>query len=285
MREFAIIIGAMKSGTTSLYEYMCRHPEIARCQLRKQVDFFSRDDLWERGDEWYESQWNADPETHRWAMEASPSYTNPANAETAAERMASFDGSFRLIYLLREPFDRICSHFYHSRQREEFEQDSISEALREQPSMLEVSRYTEWLAEYDERFGRDRVFLLTSEALADEPARCLREICEFLDIDADFEFPNLDKRYNTRDVQRQYGRGFSILRAIRPLRRAVKRLIPLDWRNRLKSIFTTPNPGVEYPSLDADDRAFVRDELREELSILREDPRVSVDHWELFDES
>ena len=48
-----IIIGAAKSGTTTLYEYLCRHPQIFM-STPKEPDFFSLDQNYTKGIEWYE---------------------------------------------------------------------------------------------------------------------------------------------------------------------------------------------------------------------------------------
>ena len=57
-----IILGAQKAGTTSLYEYLCQHPQIVSAR-RKEVHFF--DESWERGVPWYRS-------TSRPPMDSSP---------------------------------------------------------------------------------------------------------------------------------------------------------------------------------------------------------------------
>jgi Sulfotransferase family len=43
-----VIVGAMKSGTTSLAQYLGAHPE-AFMAAEKELYFFERSDLWERG--------------------------------------------------------------------------------------------------------------------------------------------------------------------------------------------------------------------------------------------
>lgn len=274
----------MKSGTTSLYEYLCSHPEISRCNLRKQVNFYSDDELWSRGIEWYQDQWSYDPSLHRWALEASPAYTEPHNAEKCAKRMASVNAEFQLIYLVRDPFERIRSHFYHYKQRGIFPEElSLSQALRTRPSLVEVSRYYQWVAAYDRFFTRDNVFLLTLEALAEHPDKCLSDICRFLEIDDQFAFPNDNKRYNSRKVQRWHGSFVHSLRSIQLLRRLVRSLLPLDVRNRLKGLFAKgPSPETGYPELMEKDRRYIREQLTEDLNELRQDARVSIDHWSIY---
>jgi len=281
-----VIIGAMKSGTTSLYQYLGRHPSVTSCELRKQVDFFSDDALWERGLDWYCDQCSFDPADHSWALEASPSYTNPKSARKSAERMASVEAAFRLIYLMRDPFDRIRSHFHHWKKNDRFEEGlSLSRALRTRPQLLGVTRYGKWLEVYRDHFPADRIHLLTLEHLAESPEAVLEEVCRFLEIDAEFQFPNLGKRYNTRDVHGEYGWTYHLLRSIGPLREAVRKAIPLDVRNRLKKVFKKDDDdGDEYPELSAFDRAYIREQLADDLERLDRDPQVDVSRWKAFDD-
>ena len=47
-----IIIGAMKCGTSSMHNYLDAHPEISMSR-RKELNFFSFDRHWARGEDWY----------------------------------------------------------------------------------------------------------------------------------------------------------------------------------------------------------------------------------------
>ena len=50
-----LVIGAAKAGTTSLYHYLRAHPQIYMSE-RKELNFFIEKDGWEKGQEWYEKQ-------------------------------------------------------------------------------------------------------------------------------------------------------------------------------------------------------------------------------------
>ncbi|MFB6264788.1 MAG: sulfotransferase domain-containing protein [Bradymonadaceae bacterium] len=279
--NFSIVIGAQRSGTTSLYEYLCRHPAIARCDYRKQTNFFADDELWNRGPEWYRDQWELDGED--WALEASPAYAEHPRVSGVPERMASLEDQFRFLYILRAPFDRIRSHWHHGRHTDEFDGElSLDGALRECPQLLDNTRYASQLARYDDVFGPEKTHVLTLERLSEQPQAVLSDVCEFLDVDATFEFPNVDRRYNDRDANRGDSAFLSALRSLEPIRRAVREMVPLYLRTRLKKLIAGPNDDeIEYPDLDADQRRFIRAELEEEIERLREDDRVDVSHWRI----
>ncbi len=79
-----VIVGMMKSGTTSLYQWLGGQPECALAR-EKEPDYFSREDVWQRGLEWY-SELFADAPLGKLIGEASKSYTKPFQSSPLAAR-------------------------------------------------------------------------------------------------------------------------------------------------------------------------------------------------------
>ena len=50
-----LVIGAMKAGTTSLFHYLRDHPQVFLPE-EKELYFFTEEDNWHRGLEWYRSR-------------------------------------------------------------------------------------------------------------------------------------------------------------------------------------------------------------------------------------
>jgi hypothetical protein len=116
-----LIIGAQRAGTTSLYDYLCRHPDVAGPTAAKEDAFWEKevhffDDKFWRGVDWYRSFFplsvsralarrrNRDVI----ALEATPSYLfHPA----VPARVARTLPAVRLIALLRDPVERAYSHY------------------------------------------------------------------------------------------------------------------------------------------------------------------------------
>ena len=92
MDNFALIIGAAKSGTTSLFYYLAEHPEISSCSI-KEPNFFTDDEKLSKGWGWYQNLWTWDSEIHKIAMEASTSYTKIPYFPNAAERIVKMPAS------------------------------------------------------------------------------------------------------------------------------------------------------------------------------------------------
>src|SRR5688572_24468381 len=106
------IIGAMKAGTTSLWQYLRRHPEIFMSKL-KEPGYFTEELRWDQGIEWYRSLFD-DAGSARAVGEASTSYTKWPRFAGIPARMHALVPEARLIYLVRDPGDRIRSHYIHN---------------------------------------------------------------------------------------------------------------------------------------------------------------------------
>lgn len=103
-----VIIGAQKSGTTSLYHVLSQHPYV-RPAARKELHYFSI--FFHRGLDWYRSCFpSPEQEAGRSTItgESSPYYLFHPHAP---RRMAEALPQTRLIVLLRNPVDRAYSHY------------------------------------------------------------------------------------------------------------------------------------------------------------------------------
>ena len=58
-----IIIGAMKCGTTSLWEYLKQHPQICIPHDIKNIEYFDSNENWHKGISFYKSHFKADDKT------------------------------------------------------------------------------------------------------------------------------------------------------------------------------------------------------------------------------
>src|SRR5690606_21536211 len=98
-----LIVGAKRAGTSSMYKYLCMHPDVYG-SVRKEVEFFSQH--YHRGISWYRAHWPIFPIRARASQvyfEASPNYLfHPL----AAERAKRLVPGAKIIVLLRNPVDR-----------------------------------------------------------------------------------------------------------------------------------------------------------------------------------
>lgn len=183
LRPNLFIIGAMKSGTTSLHEYLDTHPQIAMSQ-EKEPGYFVEELGVHKGEEWYLSRWTGLNEQHRYRGESSTHYTKLPVFQGVPERLFRFNPEARLIYIMRNPFDRVVSHYWHA-VRDAYhggELRPLLKAVKEDPGYLAFSDYATQLEPYFERFGRGAVLTLTFEALLEDPQREVDRIYAWLGL-------------------------------------------------------------------------------------------------------
>src|SRR6476659_1140977 len=132
-----IVIGAQKCGTSGLHYYLSLHPEVSMSRP-KELNFFIAERNWPRGLDWYRRHF--DPRA-RIRGESSPNYTAYPQHEGVPERMHELIGDARLIYLVRDPLERIAAHWVHNYAKRR-ERGSLRETLTHpQTSYIERSRY------------------------------------------------------------------------------------------------------------------------------------------------
>ena len=132
------VIGAMKSGTTSLHHYLAAHPEISMSRP-KELDFFVAEKNYDRGVDWYASHFD-DAAAVR--GESSTNYTKCHIFDGVPARMNALLPNVKLVYVLRDPIERLISHYEHNRSRGR-ESRTFDEALRspERNHYVQCSQY------------------------------------------------------------------------------------------------------------------------------------------------
>ncbi|HXK24519.1 MAG TPA: sulfotransferase domain-containing protein [Myxococcota bacterium] len=202
-----LILGAAKSGTTSLYRYLVQHPRIRRAR-RKEIRFFDREHA--RGPHWYRAHFPL-ALRGRWEMlrhgefatgEASPSYLFYPHA---AARVHALVPHAKLIAILRNPIDRAWSQYRH-KVRRGIEPLSFEDAIAEEPERtrgeweriladeryrgaalfhfgyLRRGLYAEQLERWLALYPRESLLVLRAEDLFADPNRVIRDTTDFLGL-------------------------------------------------------------------------------------------------------
>ena len=195
-----IIAGAAKSGTSSLWYYLKGHPDVFVVP-EKELNFFSDDDVFGRGVDWYASKF-LEGATKKACGEASPTYLF---SETALQRMARVVPNVRLIVSLRNPVDRAHSHYLHARYygmerrtfREAVDEERRAPDGRKWPFYLAFSRYYQQIMTVLRYFAPEQLLVLLLEDLIHEPVQAFRRVCDHVGVDPSIVPPNVGKVTNT----------------------------------------------------------------------------------------
>jgi hypothetical protein len=276
--RFAIIIGAMKGGTTTLFDHLAAHPQIA-ASTPKEPGFFAFDDVFARGREWYQSLFAFDPERHHCALEASTDYAKFPHCAGVPDRMRRFGGEFRLIYSLRHPLRRIESHALHVQHKKreigrlESARSDHSLDAGVSPVSLDVSRYAMQLDQYRDCFEKGALMITSVERLAADAAGVVRAACAHIGVDPERLSGDVARRndagraWRARDIHPLWRSAASVA----PLRAAAKALVPQAVRNSLR-LRTRPTTIAEGRfKLRPDEEARLLEALAPDLRRLRDE--------------
>ncbi len=204
-----LIVGAQRSGTTSMYRTLSQHPAVLKAVWHKGVHYFDTD--YARGLGWYQAHFPLRGLARRATRAAG---TAPVTFESspyymfhplAAERIRRDLPGVKLVVLLRDPVERAYSAHAHELARG-YETEPFARALELEPSRLagEVERimadpgyvshahqhqayrargqYVEQLERLASQFGRDRMHVLDSSDFFTDPEPAYKAVLEFLEL-------------------------------------------------------------------------------------------------------
>lgn len=262
-----IIMGAMKCATSSLHNYLALHPQIAT-STPKELNFFVEDRYNDLGIEWYRQQFD-DPPDALVAGESSVNYTKAHRFPGVAERMHRHLPDVKLVYVLRDPLDRIESDWIHAVGAGRWRGDFASAIVDlETSSMVQTSRYWMQLGEYLKLYDPTQIKILSYTDISRDPVGQVNAMLEFLGLETGFDHPEIGKKVHPSS------------RKMRP-----NRLGLLFWedqvrrrrmRKYLRRLVGTP---IEKPQWSAADRARVSEYLAPEMEKIREFSGLDFDDW------
>lgn len=202
-----IIGGVNKAGTSSIFTYLAEHPEICASD-KKETRFFlsSSSENPEADYNKYLNHFNdGTPDSSKLLLEATPDYLR--FGRTVAERIHRLLGKVQLIFVLREPADRLYSHFRsHSTKSlnrlpndlsfekyvelcREFEKNGENPMKLKKLHLdaLRSGHYASYLNEFAEVLGGwDDILIVFFEDLRRDPERFMKTICDHVGITASF---------------------------------------------------------------------------------------------------
>lgn len=232
------VIGAMKSGTSSLCNYIGTHPQIYMAKLKEPMHF-SREENWSNGNADYLSLFS-EVTDEAYLGEGSTEYTKLPFRKGVVDRLYDFNPQAKLIYIMRDPFERIVSQYKHMLKKEG-ETRHLQEVIKTPSDYLTNSYYAYQLRPYIEKFGPDALFVDTFENLVACPEKICSKIFQWLGLEDTFVPPNLKTVYHVSPKGIQVINGSTLIGKIvscsscLPKRYNISRAIPKELKAWLKS--------------------------------------------------
>lgn len=253
------IVGAPKSGTTSLYHYLDHHPEVFMSPV-KEPNYFSYEDTVQQNLYYKERGIGnlADYEKlfesvngQKVIGEASVSYLFYENVPS---RVSEKIPNAKILILLRNPVDRAFSHYFMD-YKLRYINTSFEEVLYKknkhvnQPlyyqQYIELGMYFSQVKRYLDAFGQNQVKIYIYEDLVNDVESLIKDLYTFLEIDLAYT-SDLEKKYNSFEAPRN---GLiRLIYSIGWLRRGIKKIVPQGGVSGIKNLFFSKTGGQKHES-------------------------------------
>jgi len=278
-----IIIGGLKCGTTSVHHYLGLHPEV-QMSKPKELNFFVSELNWDLGLDWYRARFD-----ERFAVrgESSPHYTNLPRFDGVAERIEGHCPDAKLIYMVRDPINRVLSHWVHATGAG-YEPGELDDVLgRPDTAYVQRSMYWMQLQPYLERFDHDRIEVFTSEELQADRQGTMRRVFRFADVDEDFTHEQFDREWEKSSAKQgdkyQVMERLIKLPGLRSFDRNFDRL-PESLRWMVEKVVHDPDkPSAPKPELPDELREKLRALFRDDATALQQFAGRRFDGWHQYE--
>ena len=207
-----LLVGAMKSGTTSLFHYLTQHPGIVQPRT-KEIHFFNSPSHDRLGQNWYRAHFplrkEMEQKSYHLGYPALTGEATPAMVKNAyASNAAALVPNAKIIMIFRNPVDRAYSHYQHQLRWFIPETLSFWEALQKEPerterylqlnsagaqniggaflryNFAERGKYIRQIENWLKFFDREQLKILNFEDLKKNPGRLCNDVYAFLGLPA-----------------------------------------------------------------------------------------------------
>jgi hypothetical protein len=182
MKPNFLVIGAMKCATSSVCQFLENHPQVFMPPFFE-PKFFANDEIFAKGFEWYESHFDS-ADDRAMIGEGSNIYTFGAIYPAAAQRIAAYRPSMKLVYMVRNPIRRISSAWIQNRQdKRNAIPPSLDLAVDKMYDIyVDPSCYWRNISIYRNHFPDEQIFIGFMEDMQRDPVTFFARLCDFLGI-------------------------------------------------------------------------------------------------------
>jgi len=273
MRVNFMIIGAQKCGTTSLASQLAQHSDVCFSQV-KEPGYFNQSDDWAKHLDSYHELYA--PRSGQICGEASTMYTFLPEYLGTHARLHEYNPKLKLIYIMRNPVERLISNYAHDLVRGLVNGDP-GETIAQQPAYLNRSRYFHQIRPYVDIFSRENILLLVFEEYVADQQATLKKIARFLNI-GEIEFDGISRSEKHRTVGTWYLKYAPARKlAETALFQKIRPSIPLAIRRSIRRKLS--NKLDEKPTIKADLREKLWGSLEPEISAIEQLMGRRLESW------
>jgi len=256
-----IIIGAMKCATSTMHEQLAAQPGIFMTEP-KEPNFFSNDDIYAQGLDWY-AQLYAEAQPGDLCGESSTHYTKLPTYPATVQRLYDYAPEAKLIYMMRDPVDRLISQYVHEWTQRRVSSD-INQAIYEFEPLIAYSCYSRQLTPFLSTFGASNVLPIFLENVKQNPQAELEKVARFIGYTPPVIWSDTVMNQNVSAQRTRQSAWRDALVETPVLRELRRTLVPKSMRNWVRSFWQMKH----RPELTAESRAYIESVVDQDLAIL-----------------
>jgi len=265
------IVGAPRSGTTSLYAYLSQITEIYMSPV-KEPEFFSPNCSTNNGlipivnKKDYLVLFKKVKDEHA-IGEASTCYLEDPDSAKLIHKEVS---DARIIILIRDPLDRAYSHYLiqlrNNIEKKSFHESIINILKKYDPltsnHYLHAGLYSEQILRYINTFGKKNVKIIIFEEFIQNESNTVREVLSFLGINYEFNFDS--DTHNTFNLPK--GKLANKVLHSKTIKKIVGKIIPTDSRQLLKEKLLLQ---TKKPLMKEEDKKILKNFYKDDVKKLK----------------
>ena len=288
-----IIGGAPKCGTTALWNFLDKHPDIY-LSPNKEPKFFTRIEgtvkrnflgngprlsgTYNNGFNWYKelfknaniNQLKGEASTLYFCNEDSPDLIYKSNPDT------------KIIFMLRDPVKRLYSHYWQE-YKLGYNFPSFEEMIKMQhPRFLfykNVSSYKKNLNRYVHKFKKDNILILIQEEFEEDTDKQFQKVLNFLNVKTEVDL-DLNKRYNIQRTpkNRELAKLYSVMQ-----NSSIKKVLPKKIVHLLGKTYKKLAKGnsipFNYPPLAEETYLTLKKNFKDDEDYVKEYLKRDFQYW------
>lgn len=286
-----LIIGAGRSGTTSIAAYLAAHPEV-NFSITKELHYFSIPDLYKRGEPYFHSLF---PDATKKITTTADTYLLMDHA--APEKVRAYNPHMKIIIMLRDPISRSYSNYNYSinfgHEKKEHSFLSTIDLENERLNTLDIvdvnntchfygSLYHKHISHWNKYFDVSQLVILKLNDLKNDPELFYRNLCSRLDINY-VPFEGDKKEFNAASGAKSIWLQQFLLNRNNPIRKMISFLLR-PFRNLviksgiIDKVYAMNKKQVVIQPLSPHEKEIAAQYFSEDLTQLKKDYGISFDN-------
>ncbi len=270
-----VVIGAMRAGTTTLYELMRKSGAVSVPRM-KETDYFMLSRTYSRGISWFLAQFD---DLSKPICDISPNYARNIDFPSPPDFIHRTNPEAKLIYCVRDPIERAKSQYRHMYAAGiDMPMPGGLSAHKEGPVVVDASLYATQTRAYLNYFPIEQFYFVDLKELVKDQAATLKNLYDKLGVETVPETVFEQVIANTSNDVAGMPKFWGQLRRS-PIGEQLRAITPRSLLRPAKFMVAKLSPQQDIPELNQDDIDYIRRSVEADAAEFRKLTGLAFEHW------